>query len=257
MRKFAVGCVVLTAVMAGACKGGTVKGGEAGSNSNVVTDGSIVTAVPGSEPKSTATDGEVEITGKGFTQLPANSIGDSYVSYAVTVSNSNSAAASKPLVADGVRLNITFRGADGNVVKSESETINFILPGKTMAIGTSTEAAGVATMEVKALVDRWTPNESPITGAFTTSEVTTRPDDYGGVKTSGSVASTFAKDYKDVIGVAVYRNAAGDILGGDYSFIDFVQGGGTVSFEVSGSNSPGRVARTDVYFGLSNLSLLS
>jgi hypothetical protein len=108
---------------------------------------------------------------------------------------------------------------------------------------------------VQALVGNWE-TSTTTTGAFTASGVSTTPRQYLGVQTNATLSSTFAKDLKSVIAVAIYRDAGGAIVGGDHTFVDFVPAGGQTAVEITSFSDLPAPAGTEVYAELSNLSLL-
>jgi hypothetical protein len=236
-------------------------GSACSSKSTIGSEGksSVVTAA--SSIPSTAKSGarqEIAITAYGFSQLPPDSIGSSYVTYAVVVHNPNAPTDKSPWVATQVSLNITFTNAQGQVVDSQSPSVDVVVPGQSAATGDDiVQASGVTNMKVQANVGRWQQNDKPITGSFTTSDVTTTPEQYGGAKTVGTITSTFAKDYKQVNAVAVYEDGAGKIIGGSSTYVDFIPANGTASFSISATSLPPGLAKTVVYPTFSNLSFLS
>ena len=128
----------------------------------------------------------IQIVGKGFTQLPPDSIGNSYVSYGAVLQNPNSST----WIADDVSVNLTFSDAAGNVVKSKDEALAVILPGQTLAVGDSTDATGAVKLEVQALVDHWEQTANTV-GQFSVTGITTATDSLGfGMRTNASIAST-------------------------------------------------------------------
>lgn len=156
-----------------------------------------------------------------------------------------------------MNLNITFTNAAGQPVASESPSIDLALPGTQSAITGSTKATGVTGMTVQANVDKWQQNERPITGAFTTSGVSTTTDTYGSTKTVGVVRSTFDKDYKDLHAYAVYESAAGQVLGGSDTWLDFVPANGQSSLSIDDlEGHPAGTAKSVVYVEFSNISTL-
>ena len=71
------------------------------------------------------------------------------------------------------------------------------------------------------------------------------------------VSYTHLKDLKDVIVTAVYRDGANKIVGGDFTFLNFVPAGGNAAVTVDAINWEGEApAATEVYATLSALSLL-
>ena len=57
--------------------------------------------------------------------------------------------------------------------------------------------------------------------------------------------------------VAVYYNPAGAVVGGDFTFVNFIPAGGSTSFQITGTNViPGVVGtQTHVYATASNLTI--
>lgn len=251
-RAWIAGAVVVVAivVIVAIASGGddttkAAKRASGNTHTSVVRNDTPIDTTPTTEP----VKHEVQITGNGFTQLPPDSIGASYLSYGVVVQNPSSDIATR------VSLNVAFYNDTGVVVKADSPTIDVILPGQTAAYGETLQAAGAVRMEVQALVGDWqTPSGTP--GAFTASGVSTTPRDYLGLQTNATLSSTFAKDLKQVVAVAIYRDAGGAIVGGDRTFVDFVPAGGQAAVEISSFGDLPAPAGTEVYAELSNLSLL-
>lgn len=252
-RIWIAGAVVAVAivVIVGIASGGgddtskAVKRASGNTHTSVVSNHTPIETTPTTEP----VKHEVTITGNGFTQLPPDSIGASYVSYGVVVQNPSKDIATR------VSLNVAFYNDAGVVVKAADPSIDVILPGQTAAYGETLQAAGATRMEVQALVGNWqTPTTTP--GAFTASGVSTTPRPYSGVQTNATLSSTFAKDLKEVIAVAIYRDAGGAIVGGDHTFVDFVPAGGQAAVEITSFSDLPAPAATEVYAELSNLSLV-
>jgi hypothetical protein len=184
----------------------------------------------------------------GFTQEAPDSIGASYISYGAVLSNPNPSTWS----ATDVSVNLTFTNATGTVVKSASETVAVILPGQRVAIGDSTAAAGATQMQVQTNVGSWQ-KLTQAAGGFSASGVTTKYDGFA-TKTNGTLHSTFAKEMKTVQAVAIYYNAAGKVVGGDFTYVDFVPAAGTIGIEIQGHEKVA-AARTEIYAVPSFLSI--
>jgi hypothetical protein len=244
MRKLIGAAGLAAVVVTGACGGAINKTGA--SSSKVVSSSDSVTSAPA--PAKAAT---VELVGDGFTQLPADSIGISHLSYGAVFTNT-----STDQIAENVSVNLTFTDAAGTVVKSASETIDYILPGDQAAVGDSAETSGATKLEVKALVGR-SEKLTQTAGGFSASGVaTTANSELGELKTTGTLTSSFAKDLKNIHATAIYYNAAGVITGGTSKFVDFVPAGGKIGLEVTSFNKV-PAASTKVFAGLSNLTALS
>lgn len=233
----------------------------ANSPSTAASAGAI-SSVPATAPSSVAAPAPasasptaITIVGQGFTQEPTDTIGDGYVSYAVLLSNPNDPSAPAPQIATDISVNLTFTDAAGTVVGSQSDTVSYLLPGTTFADADSAQVKGATHMEAQALVGSWTQNDAPITGKLVTSQLHLTNDGFE-EKTIGIVKSTFAKDYKELVASAVYYNAAGAIIGGDNTLLDFVPANGTASFSIDGFEAPKGIAKATAYVGFSSLSLL-
>jgi hypothetical protein len=213
------------------------------------THSSVVGTHTTDAPTTAAPQHEVTIAGNGFTELPPDSIGNSYLSYGVVVSNPSHDIATR------VSLNVAFYDANGTVVKADNPSIDVIIPGQTAAYGDTIQAAGATRMEVQALVGDWqTPTTTP--GGFTASGVSTTPRDYGGLQTNATLTSTFAKDLKEIVASAIYRDGNGAIVGGDHTYVDFVPAGGSAAVEIQSFSDTPAPAATEVYAQLSTLSLV-
>lgn len=222
---------------------------DAAQGGNGASESNVSTGQGSGEQASSKKAKKLEIVNKGFTQLEPDSIGSSYISFAAVFKNPNDSQ-----IAEDVNVNITFYNDKDTVVKSVSESISSILPGQSAAVGDMEEAEGAVKMEVQALVDTWSKASGKL-GEFTAEDINTSPEEYGGMKTNATLASTFKKDLKNVEAVAVYYN--GDaIVGGDFTYVDFAPAGGKVGLEITGSNTIPDVNKTEIYTGFSALTLL-
>ena len=194
----------------------------------------------------------LKLEGSGFTQFPKDEYGGpASVSYAAVISNQGSE------IATNVQIQVGLLDKGGSVVDSEEHSLAAVLPGTSVAIsGGAYDADGVTKLSVKILPGQ---SEKPTgaAGNFTVSKVATKTVEYGGLKTTAVVASPFTKDLKDVEAVAVYRDAKGDIIGGDVTFVNFIPAKGTATVSIDNLTWKKKPAKTDVYVAISSLSLLS
>jgi hypothetical protein len=119
------------------------------------------------------------------------------------------------------------------------------------------QVSGAANLRVQALVGSTQNLQAhEVSPTLTTTGVTTTPGDIG-TTTDGTIASTSSKDLKEVDAVAVYFDSAGAILGGDFTFVNFIPANGTTSFQIQGSSQNGipGLANTVVYGSFSNLTV--
>lgn len=249
--------IVAALLFAGAC-GSTSNANKANSqtHSSVVTtpDVSTLPTLPpaSTEPPSTVPPRQdIQVSESGFTQLPPDSANYSYLTYAVILKNPNATQ-----VATGVSLNIALYNAAGAVVGDETPTVSYVGPNDIAAVGDSSQVSGVVRIKVQALVGTWSDVPSSGVGRFTVSGVNTVTQQFGGLTTTGTVKSTFAKDLKQVYATALYRNGFGKLIGGAFTFLDFVPAGGSTAFKISGTNAVPGIARTDVVITPSSLSLI-
>ncbi len=61
---------------------------------------------------------------------------------------------------------------------------------------------------------------------------------------------------KDIKAVAIYYNAADKIVGGAYTFVDFIPAGRSAAVEITAMDTIPRVTSTKVFVQVTNLSML-
>lgn len=182
--------------------------------------------------------------------------GDS-LSWAVILENPNQA---DTWIGTGISVSVTFKDAGGGVVSNAGDTVAAILPEQTVAIAgadshfSNPDLELIASMEVQLGTPRWEMAEESL-GAFTVSGIQTRTSEFGGVNTTATVASTFEREMESVYATAVYYGAEGNIIGGDWTFVDFIPAGGEIAFEISGFSAMPGITGTEVYLTLSFISL--
>lgn len=142
---------------------------------------------------------------------------------------------------------ITVEAVDANgVILDSGSNYTTILQGRTVVVG---DFVGIGSGTIAKLDLRGptsaaaTSSPAAETGSFTVSEIATAAE-YGWMDVTGKVTSTFSED-QDLVKVSVLaRDAAGTIVGSDYTFIDRLPAGGTAQFESSFwnvANLPGDV----------------
>jgi hypothetical protein len=225
--------------------------GEATSSVVAGEDSSVGDAESGSPSPTAAADAVVlKVEGSGFTQFPKTEYSEPSVSYGAVISNSGSQ------IATNVQVQVGLEDGSGAVVDSEDKYLPVILPGTSVGVtGTAFEAAGVKKVSVQVLPGQSEP-VSGDPGNFEVSKITTKKVEYGGLKTTAVVMSPFTKDLKDLEAVAIYRNAKGKIIGGDFTYLNFVPAKGKASLSIEGPTWEKKPAKTEVYISLSGLSLL-
>jgi hypothetical protein len=187
----------------------------------------ITTAeLEGSSPTPTSTTGKAlaaVMLENGFTAFRA----DDYLYFGVTFRNPNPSE----WLASGVGIQIDFYDQGGSLLDTTDEFVTTLLPGQTSAIGdVSFDAADARTMEVQVLQGDWESIDFDA-GDLTFSDVQTRRQRFGGLRTTGRVSSSFTGQQESVQITVIYRDAQGQITGGDYTYID-IPALGNASFEV-------------------------
>lgn len=193
---------------------------------------------------------ELKVAEYGFTQLDGGEYGEPGVSYGVVIKNAGDA------IAANSQVQISFMNADGTVVDTNEDYLTAVLPGTSVALGDYVyDANGVTKMTVQVLPGQ-TESLEEDPANFKVSKVTTRAQEYGGLKTTATVESPFTKDLKDLKAVAIYRDGGGKVIGGDFTILNFVPAGGRASVSIDALTDGLTPASTDVYIALSGLTML-
>ena len=145
--------------------------------------------------------------------------------------------------------------ANNTVVETESGYVTLLLPGQRAGIATTmflNEGVTVARVDVQLKAGRAQPSEPVPT--FTVDAVTYMPEEYF-PKVTGTITSPYQQDLENIRVSAVAYDAAGQIIGGGFTFVDFVPAGGQAAVEVSVTTA-GPPASVELYPMVSGLTLL-
>jgi hypothetical protein len=199
------------------------------------------TAIPTDTPAPTATAIAL-LLDRGFGQSGAE------VGYAFRLRNPDPARA----LTDS-NYQVAAYDAGGHALKTDAGYVHRILPGEVMGIGGTLfvpDKTTVARVDVQILPGTLAPVGQA--KAFTTSGVTYRADPYRPTVT-GLVANPTSKAVQNLFVSAVPYDAAGRIIGGGWTFLDFVPANDKSAVEVSviSSSEP---ARVELYATTSSLS---
>ena len=247
---FLLSGVVVAAIALSSCGSAAEKATTQGDASSRVVAGGATPTASASTEEAPAPDA-VTVEDYGFTQFPKSEFGPPTGTYGVVISNSGEQ------IATNVQVQIGLEDASGVVVDSRDAYIAVILPKTSVALsGANIEATGVKKMTVQALPGTYESLEEEPAN-FEVSKVTTRAQEYGGLKTTAVVTSPFTKDLKELQVVAIYRDGKGKVVGGDFTFLNFIpaKGRATVSID-SFAGFEEAPAKTDVYVAMSTLTLL-
>ena len=200
-------------------------------------DGSTPTTGDTGGSGSTAVDGLV-LADSGFSTFPGYD--GTAGSYGILINNSS----------DEARVNFTVDVAiydqNDTVIGTGSHTVARLNAGETLGIGydiTDDVTNGIGRLDVT--FEEGYGSSAP-EGAFAVSEVATTTDDYS-TETTFTVESSFQVDADSPYAYAIYRDAAGTIIGGTYGFVDLVPAGGRAQGSISSYEPVPNVATTEVY----------
>jgi hypothetical protein len=127
-----------------------------------------------------------------------------------------------------------------------SEAITFVQPGQSAGIGGSTSLSSKpAEMRVQ-LDANWSTRDGEAK-TITFQNVSQSEDEFSGFKTTGEVNNPFNVTLEDVIISAIYLDAAGNIIGGDQTYHDFVPANGTSPFEIDSFTEVPGIASVEIY----------
>ena len=194
-------------------------------------------------PKPPAEAKSAIITSQGFGQSARQ------VGYAFLVQNPN-----PNFSIESMEYQATAYAADGRVLSSNSGYVEVLLPNQQLGVGDSIyvpEGAQVKSLEVQVRSTKFTKSDALTT--LTTEKVTYVADRFS-PKVTGVVKSPYSKDVKNIRANAVAYDASGKIIGGGFTYIDFVPANGQAAVEISVKTSENPV-KVEIYPVLSALSI--
>ena len=184
---------------------------------------------------------DIEVVESGFTVFPDD--GGGFASYGAILHNPNAGWSLQR-----AQVHVDFLDANGAFIAGEEVAIT-ILPGQTTAIaGQSSGAAGAATMTVQPPVDltAFVPRQAT-DEAFTVTDLRTESI-AGQWVTTGQVVSGFTTRQSFVQLVAIHRDAAGAILGGEGGGVEALEPGASAAFEIVDASTYEEVTATEVHW---------
>lgn len=181
---------------------------------------------------------DIEVVDQGF------SIADGDMNYAVLLHNPNPAPG---WAVRSLDVQIVFSD-DSGPIQTETAFVTDLLPGVSTAVhGYVFDIEGRPDrLEVRFGTPDWAQADF-IPGKFTFENVRTRQDNFG-VTTKGNATSDFETRQEAAEIVAVYRDSSGAIIGGESTYIDFIDPGQEVTFEITGIVDLREVGSTEIYW---------
>lgn len=170
---------------------------------------------------------ELELLDSGYSVTGS---GDSlYIYYAVKLKNPTT-----KFISEFATIRVTARDENGNVLDTYNQTLSKIYPGETTGwagMGPSTQVQPT-TVDIELVSSDWAPAPSEIPSPLTAVSTTLVTDEYGFSKVSGEVENPNGKAFNSV-GVAVlFKDANGNLIGGDITFVDNVVASGKTPFSI-------------------------
>jgi hypothetical protein len=215
---------------------------EAPSAATDPTDDTITTTEPSddttttTEP-STTIDG-LEVVDSGFSTYEGF---DGMVgSYGLILENTTD----EPIT--NFTVEVVIYDTTDTVVSSDPHTVAVVNPGARLGLGAEVADAlpnGIGRVDVQ--VEEGSGGPVP-EGAFTISDVSTSSDEFG-IYTAFVVSSTYDVELELPYAYAVYRDAAGRIIGGANGFVDVIPARGRANGEVTSFEVVPNVAEAEVY----------
>lgn len=183
---------------------------------------------PATAQVSDATPAPLEVLESGYYE------DEGYIYYAVVFENPNDS-----WLANYPSVTVTGYDEDDAVVFSQDETCSVLFPGQKAYITNLADGSGVDRVEVEPSMsdDDWQ-REVDVSGAevealLEISDQKVTKDEYGGATVTGKVTSSYDEQLSSVRIDAILRDEDGEILGGDYTFIDNLDAGKTKAFEMN------------------------
>jgi hypothetical protein len=144
-------------------------------------------------------------------------------------------------------------GADGTVIGTDSGYLTLILAGQHLGIADDVILnADAAVKRVDVQIKAGKVGTGTYPPPFTSNTVTYKADK-NFPQVSGIIKSTASSDVKKLFVSAILYDAAGNIIGGGFTFLDFIPANGQSAAQTSVTTSA-TVARAEMYAMLSGLS---
>lgn len=172
------------------------------------------------------------------------------VGYSFIVENPNAG-----LAFEDSQYQIAAFDESGAIVDTDSGFITLLLPEQTLGVGNSLFVdEGVVVSSIEIQLNAGDPQVTDPIPNFTVDRPTYHASDFFSDVT-GIIQSPYNRDFSDLRVSAVVYNEADEIIGGGFTFVNFVLANNSTGVNVS-VTSAGEVARAELYPVLSGLSLL-
>lgn len=154
---------------------------------------------------------------------------------------------------ENTQYHLTAYAENGDVVAVEEGYVNVLLPKQTLGVGGSIFLEkGVTIARLDFQIKAGDFEKSDVLPFFTAENATYQAGQFSS-KVTGQIISPYTKAITNVRVSAIAYNEAGDIIGGGYTFLDFVPANGKAAIEVSVSTSD-KPATVELYATVSSIS---
>lgn len=191
------------------------------------------------------TSAALKLVSQGFSQVRTE------VGVGFLVQNTDS-----QLPMDGAQFQIAAYDDAGDVLATDSGYFGLVFPGEKVAGYSSLylpEGKKASRVEVQIKQGDLEPS-SLSASPFTTDQAKYIPDSYF-PKINGLIISSLDKEVSNIEVIAIAYNEAGEIIGGGFTYVDFVPANGQTAADVS-VVVDGKPAKVELYATLSNLSTI-
>jgi len=205
------------------------------------------TSVVTRQPTQTQAPKVREVAVQKFGFSPKTEFGS--IGYGVVVRNQSTNEA-----VERVALQMAFYDAAGTVVGTSNATIAILQPGEVTGIGDSASVNGAPTdMKIQISTGKWSDFTKPLT-VFQVTNLSLTPQQYSGPQVTGEIANPFTKDMKSVRLSAIFYDAAGGVVGGAFTYQEFIPAAGKAAFKIT-SFTDMSASAVEVYGQLSYITL--
>ena len=172
---------------------------------------------------------------------------DTQLGYGLVIENPNAGYS-----IENSQYHLTAYADNGSVLGVEEGYLDVLLPGQVLGVGGSglVEIGVVASIDVQVYPGQFEKSEA--VPYFTAENPAFQAGQFRDTIT-GQVVSPYAKDISNVRASGIAYNEAGDIIGGGFTFIDFVPANGKAAAEIS-VIVVGEPATVEIYASPSGLS---
>lgn len=225
-----------------ACGGSDDEGGAAGS-------GKSTSSAP-SSPAAEEGGGKENAEPFAITEQEhrvSSGYGDTYVHWTVVIENPND-----DVYGTFPTVSITGRDAAGKVVGTEDQVLDSLPPGGVIAFsGQASMTEEPAKVEIAYKSVDWydtksVPADYP---PFPTRDISYKSQEFGGLVVTGEVVNPYEFAVESIAATALFRDAAGKLVGGTTSYLDDLPAGASMPLQVEelgGSTPPKKVKSVDV-----------